>query len=59
MVLPILQLLREIGTLQIDCRIELFQIGALRTLDLAVQCGDAGRIGRNLIPYSMSFSWKQ
>lgn len=29
MVLPVLQLLRKVRTFQIDCRIKLFEIGAL------------------------------
>jgi hypothetical protein len=32
---------------------------ALDARQIDASDGDAGRIGRNLIPYSISFSWKQ
>jgi len=56
-VLPFSKAVLNLRIVQVYARIELDLVGLLRSLDFPFRWGDPGRMGRNLVPYSISFSW--
>ena len=59
-ILPALQLFGQIRRLQVDGCVELLDVSArCERSTLPFKCGDAGLIGRYLMPYSTNISWKQ